>query len=77
MPEVDRPVQRRHVFFFSGFDPKGASYYHRIYREQALLQGALMGVRYTVGGSATSGADFTPLSGIVRVPVGASCMFAR
>lgn len=50
MPEVDRPVQRRHVFFFSGFDPKGASYYHRIYREQALLQGALMGVRYTVGG---------------------------
>ena len=50
MPEVDRPVQRRHVFFFSGFDPKGASYYHRIYREQAVLQGALMGVRYTVGG---------------------------
>jgi len=47
--EAVRPAHRRHVYFFSGFDPKGASYYHRIYREQAFQQGALTGVHYTVG----------------------------
>lgn len=41
-------VKRRHVFFLSGFDPKGAAFYHRLYREQAALQGALTGVSYQV-----------------------------
>lgn len=50
MLEASQRVQRRHVFFFSGFDPKGASYYQRLYREQAALQGAVTGVAYTVGG---------------------------
>ena len=31
-------VARRHVIFFSGFDPKGASYYHALYRAEALKQ---------------------------------------
>lgn len=42
-------VRRRQVFFFSGFDPKGAAYYHRIYQEQAPRQGRLTGTRYDVG----------------------------
>ncbi len=31
-------VARRHVFFLSGFDPKGAAYYHALYRAEALKQ---------------------------------------
>jgi hypothetical protein len=46
---TEQPVRRRHVFFFSGFDPKGAAYYHRIYREQAQRQGRLNGSTYEVG----------------------------
>ena len=42
-------IRRRHVFFLSGFDPKGASYYHGLYARQAPLQGAITGVRYQVG----------------------------
>ena len=42
-------VRRRHVFFLSGFDPKGASYYHRLFAEQAALQAKVTGVRYSVG----------------------------
>jgi hypothetical protein len=41
-------VRRRQVFFLSGFDPKGASHYHRIYAEQAALQGAVSGAAYNV-----------------------------
>ena len=36
-------VRRRHVFFFAGFDPKGASYYHRLYREESARQAELAG----------------------------------
>ena len=42
-------VRHRHVFYLSGFDPKGASYYHALYREQAALQGAVTGAHYEVG----------------------------
>ena len=42
-------VLRRQVFFFSGFDPKGAAYYHRLYREGAQAQQATSGDRYRVG----------------------------
>ena len=45
-------VHRRHVFFVSGFDPKGASYYHGLYAAQAKLQGEVTGARYAVGGRA-------------------------
>ncbi len=41
-------VKRRHVFFLSGFDPKGAAYYHRLYRTQAALQGAVTDTQYEV-----------------------------
>jgi hypothetical protein len=42
-------VHRRHVFFLSGFDPKGASYYHGLYRNESALQAAVTGARYDVG----------------------------
>ena len=42
-------VRRRHVFFLNGFDPKGASYYHRLYREEAARQSAVTDTVYEVG----------------------------
>jgi hypothetical protein len=42
-------VRRRHVFFVSGFDPKGPSFLHGIYRREARAQGSLTGTRYEVG----------------------------
>jgi hypothetical protein len=42
-------VRRRHVFFLSGFDPKGASYYHGLYRSQAALQADINGMSFQVG----------------------------
>jgi len=42
-------VARRQVFFFTGFDPKGAAHYHRLYKEGALAQQATTGDRYQVG----------------------------
>jgi hypothetical protein len=42
-------VRRRHVYFLSGFDPKGASYYHGLYRKEAAQQAAVTGARYEVG----------------------------
>ncbi len=43
------PVRRRHVFFLGGFDPKGGSYYHRLYRSQAALQAQVTGLACGVG----------------------------
>lgn len=33
-----RRVRTRRVHYFSGFDPRGAGYYHRLYRDEALKQ---------------------------------------
>ena len=45
----DGPVRRRKLFYVAGFDPASPKKYHRLYREQAPLQGALTGARYEVG----------------------------
>lgn len=42
-------VTRRHVIFLSGFDPKGASYYHALYRAEALKQAPVNGMATQVG----------------------------
>lgn len=42
------PVRRRHVFFISGFDPKGAAYYHGLYASGAASQQAASGQAYKV-----------------------------
>ena len=43
------PVRKRQVFFFSGFDPKGAAYYHRLYTEGAAGQQQATGNQVHVG----------------------------
>ncbi len=43
-------VRRRHVFYVSGFDPKGPAHYHRLLAEQAALAGVVGGYRVAVGG---------------------------
>ncbi len=42
-------MRRRHVFYVSGFDPKGPAHYHRLYAEQAALAAAVGGYRVEVG----------------------------
>lgn len=42
-------VRRRCVFYVSGFDPKGAPYYHKLYAEQSARQSRLNGWHYEVG----------------------------
>lgn len=43
------PVARRHVLFFGGFDPKGASWYHALYSRHAKEQAAVNGLELEVG----------------------------
>jgi hypothetical protein len=42
-------VRQRHVFFLSGFDPKGASYYHGLYVREAAIQALVTGTAYEIG----------------------------
>ncbi|NML45527.1 hypothetical protein HHL11_17375 [Ramlibacter sp. G-1-2-2] len=44
-----RPVQRRSVFYVSGFDPKGAAHYHALYRDEAAAQERAGGLPLEVG----------------------------
>jgi hypothetical protein len=37
-------VAKRQVFYLSGFDPRGAAFYHRLYQEEAALQSKLLNV---------------------------------
>ena len=43
------PVRKRTVFYLSGFDPKGASHYHKLYKDEAARQAAVIGVPVEVG----------------------------
>jgi len=51
-PSVTQPVQvrTRRVHYISGFDPRGARFYHRLYREESARQAAHMGAELKVGG---------------------------
>ena len=42
-------VKTRRVHYFSGFDPRGAAFYHRLYREEAQKQSAHNKARLVVG----------------------------
>ena len=42
-------VRKRHVVYFSGFDPRGPSHYHTLYGEQAKLHAPLNGLDLTIG----------------------------
>jgi hypothetical protein len=41
---------KRQVYFLSGFDPKGAAYYHALYQAQAQQQAAINDTQIKVGG---------------------------
>lgn len=47
-PHAEAPA--RLAFFFSGFDPKGAGYYHRLYREGAAVRSGFGDVSIEVSG---------------------------
>ena len=42
-------VRKRHVFYFSGFDPRGPAHYHSLYGEQGKLHAPLNGLDLSVG----------------------------
>lgn len=42
-------VKKRHVFYISGFDPRGAAYYRRLYQTESAKQSAVGGVNVKVG----------------------------
>lgn len=42
-------VRKRHVFYFSGFDPRGPAHYHALYGEQAALHTPLNGLDLKIG----------------------------
>jgi hypothetical protein len=48
-PEDRTPaaVKRRHVFYLSGFDPRGPLHYHRLYRDESRKQAAVNGLTVT------------------------------
>jgi hypothetical protein len=48
-PALQPPVRRRRVYYISGFDPRGARFYHQLYRTEAELQQAINGASYQVG----------------------------
>lgn len=43
------PAFKRKIFYLSGFDPRGARFYHQLYAEQAALFGAKAGREIAVG----------------------------
>lgn len=50
MTEIESStVAKRHVFYLSGFDPRGASFYHRLYQDESTKQATLLGSEVKVG----------------------------
>ena len=42
-------VKKRHIYYISGFDPRGAAFYRRFYQEEAAKQAAIGGLLIRVG----------------------------
>ena len=49
MQTVPGRVRRRHAFFISGYDPRGARFYYTLYRDEAPKQNGLNGLAAEVG----------------------------
>ena len=54
-PQPAAAVGRRHVFYFSGYDPRGPAHYHTLYAEQSKRQAPLNGLNLTLGKRRRSG----------------------
>ena len=52
-------VTKRHVFYLSGFDPRGPAFYHALYAKQAPKQAALAGAQIQVGPAKRNGKMIT------------------
>jgi len=48
-PRTSAGVRKRHVFYFSGYDPRGPAHYHTLYGEQGKLHTPLNGLDLTIG----------------------------
>jgi len=48
-PNSDRRVKRRAVCYFSGYDPRGARYYHSLFKAESAKQAELAGVEIETG----------------------------
>jgi hypothetical protein len=48
-------VKRRKVYYIAGFDPRGASFYHRLYREESAKQSVHLGTSVQVGARSKQG----------------------
>lgn len=48
-------IRKRQVYYLSGFDPRGARYYHQMFREEAGRQAAVNGVQVRVGSRVKTG----------------------
>tara|TARA_B110000285_G_scaffold59919_1_gene68731 strand:+ start:4987 stop:6198 length:1212 start_codon:yes stop_codon:yes gene_type:complete len=48
-PDAANAVSKRMVFYFSGYDPRGASHYHKLYSAESEIQGALNNLDLDVG----------------------------
>jgi len=46
---VKKVIQQRHVFYLSGFDPRGAAFYHRTFKEESSKQSKINGINVSVG----------------------------
>jgi pimeloyl-ACP methyl ester carboxylesterase len=55
MLDLPAQVKKRHVFYFSGFDPRGGSYYKRLYRMEARKQTQLNGMQLAIDKGDKSG----------------------
>ena len=73
MTPVHPEVRRRHVFFLSGFDPKGASYYHALYQAEALKQSAVNALALRVGPRRRDVDGNSTWSVIADMPQGGRC----
>lgn len=49
LPASPAGVRKRHVFYFSGFDPRGPAHYHALYGSESKLQAPLNGLDLRVG----------------------------
>ena len=45
---MKKSIQHRHVFYVSGFDPRGAAFYHRTFKEQSAKQSKVNGIEVNV-----------------------------
>jgi hypothetical protein len=58
-PGAAAPILRRRVYYVCGVDPRGADFYHQMWRAEAGRQGPVDGREYTVGDASADGPHAT------------------